>query len=506
MRDNIFTADPEGFREQNAGRPAAHLIREAVQNVLDEAATKLDVTIEFTSAAVTGPGPTGVYFEIVDDVPGGIRDERLIWTIWLSDKTDSPQKRGRMGRGLKELISVSDEMLIVTEAVPAILFERKRGKWERTRPRKHRTEAGTRVEGFTRLWKKRDVDAVVAYLTRIRPPVGLDFAVNGGAVLRRQAIETYTLKLPTLVFELQEDGSRVGREPRRECQVELVSQVLGEPVGPEGRRAMESWVYEMGIPIERIDFPLSIDVGQRVPLKEKRDTLTEPYRRELFAKLLDLRVAAGLVQPSEMKDNSVMVASQAPEHLSVATKVAIAEAWTGGRPYATTPHMVSQATGQHISVVPLRSLPESVRVIAREVGTDVKQVIEEREMAACSIIDPNSFTNEQVRFVNVWSWIARGIRRGCTIHLSKGKPSAIASFNSDMRLLTVYVDRIGERVINEPLSAGALSTLIHELAHWQSQEDEHGMGFHADSEDVGGLVAAFLLNHASEALENAGAQ
>lgn len=489
MADNspIFVVDAEGWREQNAGRPAADLIREAVQNALDEAVTKLEVTLDWEAGQ-------GVSFTIVDDVPGGIRDERLIWTIWLSDKTDSPQKRGRMGRGLKELISVSDHTLIVTAGGPAIEFERApRGKWSRSSPRKVRPEAGTKITGRVKLWGKRDMDAIAAYLKRVRPPAGVELTVNVAPVLRSATSETYRLKLPTVVFEVQDDGSRVAREPRRECQVELF-----------GALEDESWVYEMGIPIERIDFPLSIDVGQRVPLREKRDTLTEPYRRELFAKLLDARVAADLVPASELKDDHVMLASQAAEHLSTATKQAIANAWTGGRPYATTPQLVSQASGQHVDVVPLRSLPESIRGITREVGTDVRSVLAERLHTACATIAPCDYSVEQRRFVETWSWIAAGIGRKCQVRLATGKPSSMANFNPATRTMTVYVEIIGSRVIARPLSAEALSTLLHELSHWTSHADEHGMGFHADTDDVGGAVAAFLLEHAEEARERAG--
>lgn len=476
---SVFEADPEGFREQNAGRPAAHLIREAIQNVFDEAATRLEVEITYEAP--------GVRFVIVDDVPGGIRDEQLIYTIWKSDKTDSPQKRGRMGRGLKELISISDETLIVTAGTSAVQFTRSRGRWERSSPRKRRPEAGTSIEGFTRLWKKRDVDAVIEYLMKMREPAGLRFVVNGIEVRHAAATERYTLKLPTVLFEVTDDGSRVQREPRRDTLVVLI---------PE----KSPWVYEMGIPIEPIDCPLSIDVGQRVPLREKRDVLTESYRRELFAKLLDARVRAGLVPAEVMRDNHVLIASRAPEHLSLETKAAIVEAHTGGLPYATTPADAKAATGMHISVAPLRQLPESVRELAREVGTNVRSVMDDLRAAACRHIDPGQWTDEQGRLVRTWEWIAAGIRRSCQIVLVAGQPSAAASFNQEERVLSIYVEKCRD-IFHAPLSAPALKILIHELAHWKSYDNEHGFDFHSDAESVGAAVAAFLLEHAEEARE-----
>lgn len=161
----VFGADAEGWRLMNSGRPAAELIREAVQNVFDEVTPEgvfwLDVNVEYEDG--------GVNFEIIDNIPGGIRDERLIWMIWLSDKGDSPNKRGRMGRGLKELISVADWSLVISEGIPAVEFKRYRAQWTRTSPVKKRPKAGTVIEGRVKMWKKSDADAIAAHLRRMRP-------------------------------------------------------------------------------------------------------------------------------------------------------------------------------------------------------------------------------------------------------------------------------------------------------------------------------------------------
>ena len=130
---SIFEASPEGFRQQNLSRPAAHLVRELIQNVFDEAdgpnpAARCAVTVEHL-----GP-KRGVKIRVEDDVPGGFRDEKLIFTIWLTDKQDSPTKRGRMGRGLKEIVSVADRTSVATSGRDkSVLFERdaKTAAWSR---------------------------------------------------------------------------------------------------------------------------------------------------------------------------------------------------------------------------------------------------------------------------------------------------------------------------------------------------------------------------------------
>lgn len=476
MTNEIFAADPEGFREQNAGRPAAHLVRELIQNALDEACTRLTVDVAYEVGQ-------GVTVRVEDDVEGGIRDESLIWTIWLSDKVDSPTKRGRMGRGLKELISVSDETLIVSQGCPAVLFTRFRGKWARESPRKVRPERGTRVDAKVKLWKSQERDDILAFLRRIRPPDGVTFLVNGEPVVRAAAKETYDLKLPTVVFEVEEYG-RVARERKAIAKVELFAEA-------------EPWVYEMGLPIEKIEYPLSIDVGQRVPLREKRDTLTEPYRRELMAKLLDVRLAADLVKPKDLKDTHALLAASAPQHLSTLSKQKLAEAWTGGMAYAASPEIMRSATGQHVQAVSLRSLPEAVRGIVREVGRSAKDILDGFGSAECENIARSKMTPAQLRFVRTWEYIIRGIGRSATVGLYTGRPSALGSYGGGE--IQVYVENAGDDFIAKPLGARQLALLIHELSHWKSHEDSHGFQFHGDMEDIGGAIAAFLCRKGEKA-------
>lgn len=491
---SIFEADPEGFRVQNADRPPEHLVRELIQNALDEdGITRLSVDVVYHGKR------KGTTVIVTDNTPTGVRDPRLLFTIWMSDKQDSPTKRGRMGRGLKELISVSDETTIRSVSCDALVFTRARGgKWERKeKARLGRLERGTQVKSFVRSWGEKAAKAIVKFCKRIRVPVSVAFEVSylddsstttSETVYPFRATEVYKLTLPTVLFEI-ENGERAERERYRECAVECF-------VPPPGEKPQ---VYEMGIPVEACEGPVSIDVAQRVILRERRDTLTETYKRQLFAKVLSARVDGGLVRDEELRDNAAIIAAASAHNLSLQTAKKLVDVWTGGKPYAADPRTRAIATGNHVEVVNLRSLPESIREIVRYNGVDVRTVLEQRKEEFCPQIPVLKLNPDQLKTATFFDWIARGIGRECGIKICNGNPGCNASFERGSRTFTIYAEVVGKAFFQKPADPEALRVLIHELSHWTPKDDEHGSEFAHDNDRVGGEVAAFLLANAEQA-------
>jgi len=473
----VFEASPEGFRAQNMGRPPAHLVRELIQNAFDEEASVVKVFIKWTPKR-------GVQLRVTDDVPGGIRDERLVFTIWETDKADSPTKRGRMGRGLKEVVSVSDRTIVSTQGRNATVFERVAdGDWKRYTSNKFPPPTqGTVVEAKIKSWKQKDVDDVVEYLRHIRAPNHMMFYVNDEWIRAAPALEEYEMYLPSVTFVTEEGERRVSNRSFN-TKVQLFHEA-------------ESWVYEMGLPIEKIEFPMSIDVGQRVPLREQRDTLTKNYRDELFAKLVSRRI--DVIPSEELKDNYVLNAASYGFLMSDAAQKKIADAWTEGKPYAATPTMMSVATGAHIPVVNLRTLPEAIRELVKRVGSDVKEVIRSRKEAATST---SQLTASHRRLIQAWEWLAEKIGRPVFVRIMDGSVSSRADFSPESRVLTLYREVAGDAFFSEPFGAEQLGLFIHEVSHWSRRENQHGLDFVSDAEKVGGQVASVFLKSFSEAHE-----
>jgi hypothetical protein len=97
ITDSWLLVSAEGFRQQQAGRAPALLVKELLQNSLDASPASIDFTIEHM--------PSEDCVRVVcDDMGEGVKDFEKMRTVFWTSKTDSHHKRGRMGRGFKELL------------------------------------------------------------------------------------------------------------------------------------------------------------------------------------------------------------------------------------------------------------------------------------------------------------------------------------------------------------------------------------------------------------------
>src|SRR5690348_1287493 len=100
-RARWFEIADDGLARVAGGRTLGRLLLEAVQNAFDESAGNVSVEL----------GPERV---VVGDDAAGVGDERLVYTVFLSGKAEASGRRGRMGRGLKELVASMDRATVET--------------------------------------------------------------------------------------------------------------------------------------------------------------------------------------------------------------------------------------------------------------------------------------------------------------------------------------------------------------------------------------------------------
>ena len=124
-------------------------------------------------------------------------------------------------------------------------------------------------------WNEEQSKELVAMLQRFRPQVSCRLFVNDLQVPLRPAKVIRSATLQTVV---QQAPNQPMLTSQRRTEIHLV-----ESPDPNGKR----WLYEMGIPVQVISCPWDIDVMQKIPMGQQRNTVSEPYLNRIYAEALN---------------------------------------------------------------------------------------------------------------------------------------------------------------------------------------------------------------------------
>lgn len=255
-----IAVDHNGLKAIVRERGVVTLLDELVQNALDTAAT--DITVEITS-----PSTNRVRVVVTDNDPGGYVDLSHAYTLFSqSVKRDDPLKRGFMNVGDKLAVSFSVEGRITSTTGSVIIEgdERRSGRMT--------TAVGSVVDLTFPLTK---VDMAEMLARHYLVPEGVQLTVNGDAVSTSKPKLVTEGKLPVYVAEIV-DGMSVMRERERITKLEL-----HEP------SVQGAWIYVLGIPVQAVELPYSVNVLGRLKADMKRDTIPPTALKRIKVAIAD---------------------------------------------------------------------------------------------------------------------------------------------------------------------------------------------------------------------------
>lgn len=440
-----FEIDQKAFRAQNIGRPAAHLIRELIQNAFDEQPPHVNVRI---TKAESG---RGVHVTVSDD-GNGFSDVSQIWTIFASGKQDNPTKRGRLGRGLKEFISVAQECEVLTGGKRVVF------SWTGstiTRSQGRRETQGTTIAATIREWRAAEIPDIVEYLSLFIPPDGTSLSVNG--VLNDRPVYDHAIDgmLPTVVYN--EEG--VPREEYRTTKIKLFQR-------PEGR-----WIYEMGIPVEKISeddgFEHSIDIGQRTPLRPERDMLPRRFIHAIYA-----HVANALMDSLPVAELTDLWMEEAVGHHQFDKQGKGAAYLTrrfgerAARAVVNDPHdRNARAAEDGVNVIKTNHVSANVQGLVRLLPTTA-ELYPVRNDGQTRMIPDCEWTEHELQFARFAKWLAGKLKlQEPSIVLMDAPASGCEARTRDG--LTIQVNRpgVGTPFFETRQLSNWIPVIVHEFAH-----------------------------------------
>jgi len=483
----------DGFASMNAGRPPAHLVKELLQNSLDAIGDKPDGRI----AMLFNERKDGVSV-ICRDNGAGMPNLQDIRTVFYTSKTDSHLKRGRMGRGFKEMLAMSRKASVRSGGQVISFVTGANGERTTHLEKVPVPIIGMVVEMDVPWDATTVVHELMEYFRTVLPPANVYLTVNGEVIPSRPAKVVVEASLPTEVFE-----SGKWLRPSRKTTL-LLTPADGPPQ-----------VFEMGIPVCSLEWdqPFHVDVQQRVPMNPCRDAVASGYLTKVHRACL-------------------------PTLLPLMEKEKILTDWVGaavaGCDEETQKAVISAGFGDNV----VRSVPKmGVRQFdedAREMG---KEVVDTRQVsggfrdilqahvptsrdavnlhtaeltaaAAQAGFDPENPTTQKqrdllekvgvervLRFSRFAGWFCQRLLDGysdgssCVVHVAELRPAgAVATWRQD-DVLTLGLDT--GYLWSEPLGQESLTTLIHEAAHHLNAH--HGRDFHLELERLAGLAARLML-------------
>ena len=505
----------EGFASFNQSRPPGHLVKELVQNALDalsDAAGTVSLDYRYD----------GRHFQVAcHDSGNGIHDLAAMRVVYLTFKTDSHLKRGRFGRGFKEILSVAQSATVASGS-ENIEFVIENGRQVTRSNKCPKPVSGSHVVMHFD-WPAETVKEFDSYFSRFLVPENVTLNLNGRALKRRAVKHCIEAQLTTEIYNAENHS---WQKPRRKTTIELV----------KTRGDEEPFIYEMGIPIALAEWtvPYHANILQRVPMNPNRDALASGYAKRIHAACLpallseldseavtaDWVGAAGVDAAPEIQKEIVTRAFGENAVRSVPAM--------GKRDFDDDAHRIGG------SVVKTGQMSGGFREMAKAHLPTTKEAVLKEEKRVATEIAANRFTAEDIkeksdrrhawiekrggkarvdRCLSFAVWFCQKLVKSTNqkqkavsgalalgndpayLHLHVGR--FLAHWNSDNRVtLALECDCFWQ----EPLGAGSLAILIHEAAHARNMH--HGKSFHEEVERLGGVAAGIMFQHAEYVRRN----
>ena len=472
-----FAVSHLGMRELHENRPPWQLVKELIQNSWDEAPEATVCTVEITVRS----NENATLVTVTDDGPG-FNDISDAWTLMKhTAKRQQPTKRGRFNMGEKEIVSVALEAEVETVG-HTVTFPRMGSRVVSPNQR----AKGTRIAALMP-WNQEQADGLVAKLATFRP-TDCRLVVNKVEVVQREPISIRSTILNTV---LQEGPGQPMRPTRRRTDIHILTR----------HNPAESWLYEMGIPIQPIGTPWDVDVMQKIPMPPNRDTVSESYLSDIYAEVLNAEHE--IMEPDQFGEQWVKQAVEDPRTESPAIISTVAGRY-GSKVLLTSPDADAnmKAAEDDYELVNPRSLSKIERDRFREdAGLQTTRQVFGAPTPAIEEHEPESA--DEIAFAEWVIDVGMMAELNVTVKIIDDvKAHRLADCTANTTMPTVRFNRayLPPSFFAPPYpKEQQLELVIHELGHAKANKPmEHGPAWGEGVAQVGAMIAGGLLARAEK--------
>ncbi len=332
--NNWLEVDMDGLKEISSKK---NIIRELVSNILDEQ----------PNGATSGS--IGIYDDhilAIDDSPSGFLDLRDSFTLFRSTpKRHKAEVRGRFNQGDK-MILAHCKSAEVKSTTGTIIFNEDGTR--KLNPYKI-TSRGSQLKFYIDLTSKEKTE-FHTFLQHIKLPP--DFTIN----ILSQNNQMITNQLPIAVADAVLPTWYMEQNTRKIISRRKTNVLI--------YKEKEAWVYELGIPIQKIEDRFSYDVGQKIPLDMNRDTIKDKYLRELRGACANVIIK--LLHEEDLGELWVQEALNSKNIKDKAFKQLFNKKYPNSVLWSSDSESNERALANGRQIIHSRTLPKSVRERAKK--------------------------------------------------------------------------------------------------------------------------------------------
>ena len=464
-----FAVDKEGLQQTVARKSKSSAIFELLQNAFDEdGCTRVDVT-------VTPPKDGRSVLTVVDNSPTGYRDLSNAHTMFAkSYKKADPTKRGRFNLGEKLVLALCDEATI-TSTTGQTIFN---SDGTRSESRK-RTEVGSVFRGVLPM-EEAELETIMKEIQMVIAPIRTTY--NGKNIPSRRPFHTFDATLATEIA----DEKGVMRSRQRKTKVRLYQVNEGE----------KAWLYEKGLPVCELDTKWHIDVQQKVPVNLERDAVSDAYRTSVYVAVINAMHSE--LTKDDMAAIWVQRALEA-DRISAEAAIKVVKAQFGDEAVIESSKdkgSINNARA-HGKTTIARGAFNSRQWKNIKAKAGLKQSHDDyatdHEHDLSKLVDPKQYSSDLKRYVKLIEDVTPYLlSHRVTVRAIDDPDENLAACTEWGKKQFVFTINIGAHNIHD--WAENYSVMIHELAHFREQSNDHLVrDFWGALEIIGAKLAQLAL-------------
>ncbi len=437
---NWFEVDKEGLKQLQAGKPKHYLVRELIQNAWDEDVKVVEINLSYKNGTAL--------IEVIDDSKAGFKDIKDSFTLYKDTyKRKDPEKRGRFNLGEKQAFSICEKAQLITTK-GTIIFD----KEGRTEIPEEKLKQGSKINVWVKMTQE-EYDEILETIKLYNIPEHIKMIVNGEKYKSKKPDKSFTASLTTEIS----DGN-ILRQTTRKTTIHLY-------------KTEKTYLYEMGIPVCKIECDYSIDVQQKIPMGIDRETVSQAYLRDVFSEVLnhifeelDEESSSQVWVREAMSDERInQEAVETVIEKRFGDKVCVADTFD--------PNSIDEAISNGYRVIRGTELGKQEWNILKKFNIlKSSSSLFGSNFTQAKCVEPN--TNQRLTGDYAKKIAKRLLNIDISVVFVKERDMVAAQFGNNE--LTFNIAKLGRKFFEEPVSDITTNLILHELGHYAGNHTEEG--------------------------------